>query len=79
MILGSFIWLKLKRVSTKYITRKKSLVNLRLDRIVENRLGMNACYKKYFTFEQPHTVEQNTLIIINIEGKHRVNTSVWDM
>lgn len=40
-------------------------------RIVENVFGIrtHVC-KKYFTFEQPHTVEQNTLIVI--KGTDRV-------
>lgn len=64
---------KLHRVNRNYITSRNPLsfcVRTLLSR--EHIFGSNACSKKYFTFEQPHRAEQNTLIVIDIKRKDRV-------
>lgn len=78
----------MNRVSRNYILLEKNPLSFCVRTLLHSReciIGSNACSKKCFTFEQPHTVEQNTLIVcdkyIYVErtekGKDRVEKSLY--
>lgn len=62
------LWVKLLVEWAEIILLEKSPCHFALEHFSTGILGTNACYKKYFTFEQPHTFEQNTPLVINIRG-----------